>query len=318
MDFRIDHQVLQDACEWFILLNSESASAEDYADWQKWLTRSSLHHEAWKQVEQFGSGLSGLETLPAKAALSAPRGVGRRAALKKLSVAALGIFGAGYAAQSHYSHQLYFQVQGFSAEYRTRIGELREVALSKSARLWVNTASSVDVESGIFLRNGEILLEAPADARQFRSPLWVESAHGTILAKGSRFAVRSRFEDTLLTVFDGLAEIRTLSGLTKQIRSGEQIRFNASQVAEVEEAEAFRSSWVDGILLVDNWLLADVVKELNRYVDGRIEVDPSVAAYRLAGVFSVRNIPQTLRAIGLTLNVQVDQPAKRSWLIHTA
>jgi transmembrane sensor len=316
-----EHHALASACEWYAILNDESVSEKDKNDWHRWLNQSPKHGQAWQRVEQAGRHLSGLDPTLARAALNAPKGMGRRAALKKLSVGLLGLFGAGYLAQSHFAKQLSFQVLALSAEYQTKIGERRHIEMATTDQIWVNTGSSLDIDPNghshtLYLRNGEIFVKRDHPFQQ--PPLLIDSAHGRMTARGTRFTVRSQFQDTLLTVFDGTVEIETLDGQKQQIQQGQQARFNAKTIGPRQAAEKFRATWVNGILLVDNWRLDEFIQELGRYYDGEINLDPTLSKRRLVGSFSIEDIPQTLRAIQNTLNVRVYQRHEQNWFIGSA
>ncbi len=315
-----EHHALASACEWYAILNDESVSEKDKNDWHRWLNQSPKHGQAWQRVEQAGRHLSGLDPTLARAALNAPKGMGRRAALKKLSVGLLGLFGAGYLAQSHYAEQLAFQILALSAQYQTDIGQNDRLQLADQSQVWLNTGTCVDIDynaqqRGVYLRNGEILVQTAPDYRPTPRRLFVKSAQGQMTARGTRFSVRSGFQNTIIAVFDGQVDIENLHGQKQTLQPGQQVGFTATAIGLVEKAESFRSSWTKGLLVVDNWPLIDFIEELQRYSKHNIELDERLNQRRLVGTFSTRNLSQTLESVANALNLDIHQNQHQAWQI---
>lgn len=318
-----DRQVLASACEWYAILNDESATEKDKHDWHRWIHESTRHQDAWARIEQLGQGFSKLDTQSARAALNAPQGMSRRAALKKFSVAAVSIVGTLFLAQSHYANQVAYQVLALSATYRTQVGQMRHFTLSDHSHLWLNTASAADVDftatqRAIYLRSGELLLETAQDEHHPKRPLWVESAHGQMLANTAKFSVRSQFQETLLAVFSGQVEVINRDGQATRVKQGQQIAFDAHHLGHRQPAQKFRAMWTKNILLVDNWPLQDLVKELNRYYSGNIEVAPGLSKRHLVGAYSTQDIPKTLAAISQSLKLSLVQTQPNHWRFQSS
>jgi transmembrane sensor len=78
-------------------------------------------------------------------------------------------------------------LQAWVADYRTAIGEQREIILADGTRLWLNTASAINVyfnarERRIQLVTGEIFI---ATAKDTRRPFQVDTAQGQLRALGT-------------------------------------------------------------------------------------------------------------------------------------
>ena len=121
------------------------------------------------------------------AALNRPASPRRRAVLKTLALAsATGpLAWAAWRADP----------LDWTADYRSAAGELREVALSDGSRLYLNTASAVDVAFSaasrlLRLRAGEIALHVRDESGAQARPFVVRTRYGDIEARAGRYCVR--------------------------------------------------------------------------------------------------------------------------------
>ena len=128
-----------------------------------------------------GAGHAGM------AALNRPASPRRRAVLKTLALAsATGpLAWAAWRADP----------LDWTADYRSAAGELREVALSDGSRLYLNTASAVDVAFSaasrlLRLRAGEIALHVRDESGAQARPFVVRTRYGDIEARAGRYCVR--------------------------------------------------------------------------------------------------------------------------------
>ncbi|HCE41020.1 MAG TPA: iron dicitrate transport regulator FecR, partial [Alcanivorax sp.] len=88
----------------------------------------------------------------------------------------------------------------------TATGEIRDLGLDDGGRLWLNSATTVDVAYDdalrrVTLHDGEILIQTGADPR--RRPFVVDTRHGRLRALGTRFTVRHHRDHGFLAVYQG-------------------------------------------------------------------------------------------------------------------
>src|SRR5690606_37605533 len=82
----IDFAVLQQAAEWFALLRSDRVQEHDRLAWQGWLESRPQHRQAWQRVEAISEQFERLPQGTAVRSALQARGVGRRHAVKMLSL----------------------------------------------------------------------------------------------------------------------------------------------------------------------------------------------------------------------------------------
>ena len=119
--------------------------------------------------------------------------------------------GAGLAGWRHPS--LRQELLAWNADYRTATGEIREIVLADGTRAWLGAASALDVNYGLELRllrllAGEVHIETAPDAQR---AFVVDTPHGRLRALGTRFNVKLTQHGSLLAVYQGAVEIRTLT-----------------------------------------------------------------------------------------------------------
>lgn len=292
----IDFAVLQQAAEWFALLRSDGVQEHDRIAWQRWLEAQPQHSQAWQRVE----AISGqFERMPqCKAARSAlqARGVGRRQAVKMLSLLCGGgaLLLAGRSAPW----------QQWQASQRTTVGQVQDSLLSDGSHLWLNTDTALDInfagtQRRLSLYRGELFIEAAVDAR----PLLVETAHGSLRMQGTRFSVREYDGATQVVAYEGVADILSVPGL--HVQSGQQLTFSRDLPGQPSPLRAGMQAWTRGVLQADDMRLGDFIAELSRYQRGHLACDPQVADLRLVGAFPLADPARVFTALEASLPVRV-------------
>jgi len=298
-----DYRVLQEAAQWFAVLQSDSASEADRLAWRAWLHEPE-HVLAWQRVERISGQFQPLaddRSGCAASCLLQQRQPNRRQALKLLSLMTGGALAVVVGAGSW---------RDWSADQRTAVGEVRELRLADGSQLWLNTNSAVDVafdgdRRQVALYRGELLLDTPDERR----PLLLRTAQGRVQTRQrARFAVRQHHGATQLDVFAGAVEVQP-SRLDKPhtITSGQQARFDSDLIQPAQPVQAASQAWASGVLLADNLRLEDFVTELGRYRRGYIGCDPRIADLRVVGAFPLTDVGQVLDALESTLPLRIHQ-----------
>lgn len=290
-----DFAVLQQAAEWFAVLRDEHSEQDRHA-WLQWLEAHPQHRQAWLRVE----GISAqFERLPqrqaARTALQA-RGLGRRQALKALSVIGAGaVLGLG-------GRELPWQQ--WQANQRTAVGEVTGRQLADGSRLWLNTDTALDVDFSRGLRRlalyrGEVLVEMATDAR----PLWLETANGSLRVQEGRFSVRQLEDESLVAAYDGSLDIQ--APRQQHLQAGQQVHFDRQQVGQPMPLRTAMQAWTHGVLQADDIPLGEFIAELARYQRGHLGCDPQVANLRLVGAFPLDDHERIYAALEASLPVRV-------------
>lgn len=300
----LDPRIAQQAAEWFLLLQSGEASAEDRAAFERWRTGDPQCERAWQRAEHVGARLGNIPANVGVPALRRRRRFDRRGALKTFAL----LVAAPSSAWLAYRRLPW---QSWTADYRTDIGEQRDFALVDGGRLWLNTESAVDIEYGeqerlLHLRGGEILVQTAPDLNSSSRPFIVATRDGRIRALGTRFIVRRIDEATAVTVFEHAVEIMPGgSRVTKIIEAGASARFNLLTVEPETPAAVNADAWSQGLIYADGMRLDHFIAELSRYRPGILRCHPAVAELKVSGAFQVRDTDPVLRSLTRALPVSL-------------
>lgn len=307
-------EVVERASLWLARLWSDTATAEDMAACERWRAAHPDHERAWQRLGAIGQKFDAVpsrvafETLTAR---PAPRvsAAGRRRALRVFG-GVITLAGAGYTLR----HSPVWDT--VTADYATGIGEVRSLTLADGTRLWLDTASAVDVrftasERRIVLRRGRICVEtgSPSTATRYPGvPLVVATRQGEIRDIGTRFTVRDGGDRTQVEVFDGIVLVRTAQGArTHRLDAGQAASFSSSAIEPAGPADAFdenAAAWTRAQLIVERIRLGDLVDILSRYRRGVLRCDAAVADLRVSGVFSLADTDRALASLAVGLPVE--------------
>jgi transmembrane sensor len=292
----LSRKVARQAVEWYLLEQSGQATADDMAASAQWRARDPEHARAWNRVQQV-SQTAGL--LPPSLAVPVLRRPQRRVAMQVL----LALMAAP-AAWLLVRHEML-------ADYRSGVGERREVSLPDGGTLVLNTDSAVDVAYGtgerlLTLRRGEVLVQTRPDHAGNR-PFIVVTCHGRIRALGTRFSVRVDDDASRVTVLEHAVEItpRAPSATVRTVTEGKQSRFDASHASLPAPAPPQSDAWTRGMLAAQDMRLDTFALELSRYRPGLLRVEPQVAGLRLTGAFQLDDTDAVLENLAHILPVDV-------------
>jgi transmembrane sensor len=306
------HAALEQAAEWYARLRDGAAGERERTDWQRWLRAAEEHPIAWRYVEDISRGFEPLRNMPDSRqvanslCVAQARLLTRRRALAAL--AGVGLLGSlGWLGR----HEILPDVlMAWTAGYRTGTGEQRDLRLADGSRVWLNTASAIDIdfnahERRIALVAGEIFIDTAHDAKR---PFLVDTAQGRLRALGTRFNVRREGGELHLTVYEGGVEIRTTGGASALLFAGRQAHFTGDAVAPAAPADMAREAWTRGALVADGLTLREVVEELRRYRKGHLGVADEVAGLRVYGNFPIHDTDRVLRMLVSALPIRIERP----------
>jgi transmembrane sensor len=310
-------RTLEEAITWQLRFGAGDATSEDRSAFEGWLAAKPDNARAWRQLGELDAQLAPA-TAPAgrTAVLGATRPVPRGSKAASALVVALAIGLAAAIAERH------APLSGLLADHATRTGERRSVILPDGSRVVLNTRSAIDVEfderrRAVVLRDGEILVETVHGELAQGRPFVVLTRDGSMRALGTRFLVRRLEQGTLLTVLQSAVAMRAAgSGDERVIREQESATLRTGGIDGPHPAAAEGDAWIDGMLVVDNARLADVVAELARYRLGRLVADPRVAELRVTGTFPLADPELALAALTRALPLTIEQTT--NWWITLA
>ncbi|GAB7533231.1 FecR domain-containing protein [Pseudomonas sp. 3A(2025)] len=304
----ISREVAKQAAHWLMLMHDGPLSASQQQACERWRSAEPEHERAWQRVQRIQQQLGVLPPHMAMGTLNRQR----RQTLKTLLVLA-AVLPAGYLGYRATPWR------EWTADYRTAVGERRQIELADGSLLDLNTDTAIDVQFSadqrlIRLLRGELLITSGADRNSpVHRPLRVTSQHGQMQALGTRFSVRQLEAQTRLAVFEGQVRVTPLSATPAVIGAGEQVSFNASGIGPKQIAFEQDNLWSKGQLIADDMPLDNFLRELSRYRPGLLRCDPSARGLRISGGFQLDNTDAILAALPTTLPVQVESRT-RYWI----
>ncbi|MCO7504012.1 FecR family protein [Pseudomonas sp. 2] len=287
-------KVAEQAVHWLIELQGGALDSRQQLAMEHWLQASEEHRRAWEHIQRVNQRLRGLSSPLAHAALQAPRSASRRRALKALLL--LGVGGAcGLALQQHNP------LPPLLADYRSPLGQRRQMRLDDGTHLHLNTASAADVRLDreqrlIHLLEGELLLNVADDPR----PLRVVTGNGLLQLSSGRFNVRQWADHSQVAVLQGRA---MLAG--HALEAGQQARFDGPRWGATHAVDANTGAWVDGMLVAAHTRLGYFIDDLARYRRGQLTCDPAVADLLLSGSYPLADSERILDLLEVSLPVRV-------------
>lgn len=307
-----------EAAEWLMVISREEQTDEDVEAFYRWYDANERHRAAFNRVRGVWAAFGKLGALDAIAGETPPPErsaiVSRRTGLAlAASLAAVAIGGGVIVTLNPFG----------ASHYETALGESREIDLPDGSTVQLNTASGIEVAFSrrartVRLLAGEAHFIVAKDASR---PFTVEAAGGEVIAVGTAFTVRLHAGDAMeVTVEEGrvalapAAETEKGSAAAPEITplsAGEraEIRGKVEAVEKVSVLEIERRlAWRDGLLIYDGQSLADVVSDVVRYTDIKIEIaDVDIGAQSVSGRFRVGQWNDLFRALELNLNVKVER-----------
>ncbi len=310
------HEAMEQAAAWFSLLQSDPATDADRARWQDWLAGAEERRIAWAFVERISQRFQPLhDSVSPRLAADALQMAGSRLTRRRIvlgMVAAAGAGGVlGWAMWQRPGTM--DALLAWGADYRTGIGERREVRLADGTQVWLGSGSALDQDYGVGLRRlrlrgGEILIQTASDTTG--RPFVIDTVHGHMRALGTRFNVRLDEDGrTQLAVYEGAVEV-TLAAAAESatVGAGQQLAFTAYRMDAPVTADPAREAWSRGVLLAQDKPLGEVIAELARYRRGHMAVAPEVAGLTVLGSYPLDDVDGALLMLQRTLPIQVHQP----------
>ena len=304
----VDERVLHAAVHWQVRLESGAATHADRQAFEQWCAADARHQAAWRRV-------SGLLDSP----LSVVRELGTRApeqihAAQKallhtrrrgLLRGALAVAGAGSAA-ALIADRIAPLGQAM-ADLNTATGERRHFVLRDGSDVLLNARSAADVAFDdharrVRLQAGALIATVARDAQR---PFLVQTIHGDARALGTRFMTHLRDGHTQVVVLEHQVEIATRSGQRTTLLAGEGASFTTERISRIGGPVQRAAAWSDGMLVVEDAPLSEVVEDVRPYHRGFIRLSPAAARLRVFGVFPLGDTEQIWQALAHTLPVRV-------------
>jgi transmembrane sensor len=332
--------VQKEASAWLARIDAAALTKHEEDALRDWLAADPSHAEALRKMAQLWGDmdclalLAALFPLPPEATRPPPRDWLRlrnvAAAVAIASVLTL-LLADLFRIEPQLAPALADRAESFDGVYRTKIGEQSRIALKDGSTLTLNTGSAARVrfnarERAVHLTEGEAHFNV---AKHPRLPFVVYAGNGQVRALGTAFSVRLSGERVAVLVLEGSVKVLSnTASQTSETAAPTTAADTASATAIVlqqggsteysrriegtqylsEEALNHRMAWHNGKWLFAGETLAEVIDEVSRYTDRRIEItDPQIAKLRIGGYFDIGEIDALMDALQAGFGVEVKQ-----------
>ena len=306
-------KIIEEAANWALIHQYDQPSAAQQQNFQEWLNQSTAHKNAWHKAQTVFQTFDQIPNAISKNVLKKlDGGYDRRQALQLLSAILVAV-PSGWLALRQVPWQTW------TADLATTTGEVKSISLPDGSQITLNTNSAVDIvfnqhHRRIRLLSGEILIITATDPEGIAKPFLIDTHYGVVRALGTKFSVRLVNENTChVAVFAHAVEISLLAGETKILQAGEQTHFSISNIMPVISVEPSVTLWQQGMFLVKDMRLIDVINELARYRTGVLRCDPAVENLRVSGSLSLTDTDSSLTLLEKNLPVRMSY-ISRYWV----
>ncbi|ANF85518.1 peptide ABC transporter substrate-binding protein [Pseudomonas antarctica] len=303
----MDNRSRDEAAQWFVRLQDAELSVEERQRFDAWRNECPEHQYEFDLLQGVWSATDLLPKARLQALCDEPVERPERRAILRYGIAASVVAAAlGLGLFSALDH-----TKPYSAEFSTRLGEHRQVALPDGSMMDLNSRSVVAVHyekgrRGVELKQGEAMFSVEHDTRR---PFIVAAGAGQVTVTGTRFDVRRDDDQTRVVVEAGTVKVQGRSSdqiVTLTAGRGTHVD-PRGQVAAAYAVNADElTAWRTGKLVFNNATLGEVVREVSRYREQPLRVNTAaVSNLRLTSVFKSSDTDALLKALPHILPVAV-------------
>lgn len=304
--------LMKEALQWLVRLTSGAATTADAREFEIWRAQGPAHADAFREATAFRKTVRAMN-LSHPAALRAsnvtplrPRArpvlMNRRAML-----AGSGAIAASAAAVmvANPPLGLWPSFAELTADYRTGLGERRDVELAGGAHVDLNARSALSIINaghGVSLITGEAFIELPQTER----PFLIRAGGEQFASSGGTFNIRTSERETCATCLTG-ALARDDGDGGERLAPGEQLVALPSGETHIARIDPVRvNGWRQGLLVFRNTPLAEAVEDINRYRSAKIILTSNALGRRpVNGIFHTDQIENAVAQIQQLLRVGV-------------
>lgn len=331
----------REAAEWFIVIHGQTEpEVETLQAWLRWMEADDAHRAAFEAVSAawHHTSPSTMVAMPTAQELAdddydgevsvehwlASKQLAEQAARAKSSKFWIALSRgaiAAAAAMAWIAVGWFFYRESVQAPswgvFETRVGEHRELVLADQSRISLGAKSRLVVDLNrqrreLRLESGEAFFQVAKDPER---PFVVNAMGGSITALGTAFDVRAVRDHVTVMVAEGVVSVR--SSTTKDgersvnVSPRQQVTFDirGREPLLVREAPNLeeRLRWREGWLIYRNELLGNVIADVSRYTERRMEVsDHDAATLRFSGAVYRESVDEWLLALPEAFPVTIE------------
>ncbi|HEX4182633.1 MAG TPA: FecR domain-containing protein [Caulobacteraceae bacterium] len=291
----------QKGLEWIDRMLSGEATTGDLEDMRRWRSLSARHAAALAYAARVRRAVAAAapQCVETPAARTAPSRL--HASRRALIGGALAASVTAYMA-ARPPMGLWPSLDEMFADYRTRTGEQRRVALRRGVVLDLNTQTSVALRSGGEGRQAELIdgetlatVDVPDDRRFVLS-----AANGQVSAVRARFNVRRTPRGVSVTCVNGQTNVACGAELAA-LQAGQRVDYAPGGLGAVVPASAdVTAAWSNGLIIFHDQPLREVIDNVNRYRANKIVVmNAALGGQRMSGSLHLDRLDEVVAQVRL-------------------
>lgn len=194
----------------------------------------------------------------------------------------------------------------WGADYRTSVGQRRELALASNVQVTLNTRSSLSVwkdpASGMDLMSGQAAIDLSRDDHVFS----VQAGGGKTSGRAARFEVQYVDTGVCVTCLAGQVQVSNGAG-ERVLAANQQVIYDAHRISTVAALMPSQlPTWREGYLRFVDTPLGEVIDQINRYRAGKVMlVNHQLATQVVTGRFKIDALDKAIAQIQYSLNLNV-------------
>lgn len=285
------------AADWLLRIQASPEDVDLPEQLAQWLNEHESHPKAYAKAQRAWALAGGLAPRAAPAAAEAraspvsaqtrPRQRHRLAWLSSAAAAVLIALGA-------YQHWLP------GADYRTGVGERKTVELADGSQVQLDTDSAVTVrfEVGgrhVELLRGQAFFKVTHNASR---PFLVDAGPITVTVTGTAFEVGTGPDGAHVEVAQGSVRVAMPDASVEVLKAGDSLRADASGMHKAPLTAVQIAPWRNGRLAVNGQSVAEVVREIDRYLPGTVLMpNDELGQRKVTGLYDIDQPEQALRSV---------------------
>ncbi len=319
IDNKSSSPIESEALAWIAQLDGDNVSEKDLTAFREWVNRSPAHAKEIRELNSLWGELNVLTDMvePIAEADAVSRQLRRREHFRTwrrrwalpvgalASLALISIAVSNYQKDSRPDIVQTAQVK-LPKIYQTRIGEHQKYILADGSKVTLNTGSRLEVDfrddqRRVRLLKGEVLFDVAHDASR---PFLVFAGDGIVRAVGTAFVVYLQGNEFDVIVSEGAVELSSVLPTPATevrepnskklaslgiVKAGHKAKYEnaAASIATLSDVEmTTKMSWQNGLITFNGETLEEVIQEVKRYTELKIEIrDIELKTLQVGGVF---------------------------------
>lgn len=301
-------QIYRETAQWIVKIQHAPLNETEQLEFEQWKQQSSQHQAAWSKAERL---LYSLEEFPEDGQQLIQQGK-KNAQFnlnKQLVLACLLCFGSVVLWNSDYRYI-------WLSDYRTAVGQQKQVELEDGTQLQLNTHTALDVrytaqQRIVKLHYGEIQIRTAKEKNHAYRPFLVETESANLQALGTVFNVQyfnNSEKQTCLGVIESAVKVSlNQSKHTKIVHAGEQLCFDDRNFKALQSLDPNILAWKNHMVMAFEMPLEKLLQEIGRYQHQYIDIAPQLKSLKVSGSYPVNDFGTLQTALQFSYPIKVER-----------